>query len=87
MIEPHLGTYLPMDLVSIVHSCVVMNVLPNRTWMTHFYAVLKDRLIFDPTLSYNDFQRLMWALSRIDYTPTQSWQVGGQGRMCLGLEG
>jgi hypothetical protein len=28
--------------------------------MASFYVVLKDRLIFDPTLSYSDFQRLLW---------------------------
>jgi hypothetical protein len=28
--------------------------------MSSFYIVLKDRLIFDPTLSYSDFQRLLW---------------------------
>ncbi len=41
--------------------------------MSGFYTVLKDRLIFDPALSYSDFQRLLWALSRIDYTPPMSW--------------
>jgi len=74
IVRPNLSSYMPFDLVSIVHSCVVMSHQPSRLWMAEYYLVLKDRLMFDPTLSYSDFQRLMWALSRIDYTPTQTWQ-------------
>ena len=31
-------------------------------------------LKYDPTLSYSDFQRLMWALSRVETAPTSGWQ-------------
>ncbi|GFH14372.1 uncharacterized protein HaLaN_10414 [Haematococcus lacustris] len=41
--------------------------------MTAFYAALRERLTCEPTLSYADFQRLLWALSRIDYVPSQGW--------------
>jgi len=71
--QPHLAQFLPQDLVSIVHSLVVMNAPPSRPWMSSYYLVLRDRLIFDPTLSYSDFQRLLWALSRIDHVPSQAW--------------
>ncbi len=37
-------------------------------------ACSQERLLSDPTLSYSDYQRLMWALSRIDYVPPRSWQ-------------
>jgi hypothetical protein len=76
-IQPALPSYLPQDLVSIVHSLVVMNAHPSREWMARFYLVLRDRLIFDPTLSIADFQRLLWALSRIDYVPSQVAGWGG----------
>lgn len=33
------------DLVSIVHSLVVMNFTPGRAWMTDFYMVLRKRLV------------------------------------------
>jgi hypothetical protein len=42
--------------------------------MTSYYTHIMRSLKHDPTLSYSDFQRLMWALSRIDYTPPLSWQ-------------
>lgn len=29
--------------------------------------------VSEPTLSYSDFQRLLWALSRIDYVPSRAW--------------
>lgn len=74
MIQNSLGSYLPFDLVSIVHSCVVMNFQPSRSWMTQYYIHIMHSLKYDPTLSYSDFQRLMWALSRIDYTPPLTWQ-------------
>jgi len=71
--QPRLGNYMPQDLVSIVHSLVVMNFTPGRAWMTDFYMVLRNRLVSEPTLSYSDFQRLLWALSRIDYVPSRAW--------------
>ncbi|KAG1681554.1 hypothetical protein FOA52_014062 [Chlamydomonas sp. UWO 241] len=74
IVQPSLATYMPFDLVSIVHSCVVMNYLPQRSWMADYYTTIMHALKHDPTLSYNDFQRLMWALSRIDYTPPLTWQ-------------
>jgi len=71
--HPQLAKYAPQDLVSCVHSLVVLNISPSRAWMTTFYVVLRDRLVSSPTLSYADFQRLLWALSRIDFTPSQAW--------------
>ncbi|KAJ9508159.1 hypothetical protein QJQ45_021573 [Haematococcus lacustris] len=70
---PRLPAYRPEDLVSVVHSLVVINHQPGRAWMTAFYAALRERLTCEPTLSYADFQRLLWALSRIDYVPSQGW--------------
>ena len=62
LVQPSLGTYLPFDLVSIIHSCVVMSYQPSRSWMSQYYAQIMHSLKYDPTLSYSDFQRLMWAL-------------------------
>lgn len=69
----HLATYLPQHLVSIVHSLVCLNVQPNDSWMARLYGAVKDRLMFDPALEYSDFSRLLWALSRIEYSPPTSW--------------
>jgi hypothetical protein len=71
--QPQLRHYLPMDLVSLVHSCVSLSLSPGAAWMAEFYAVLKQRLIFSPTLSYGDFSRLMYSLGRIEYCPDQAW--------------
>jgi len=38
-LQPQLGSFQPQDLVSIVHSLVVMNITPGRAWMTDFYMV------------------------------------------------
>jgi hypothetical protein len=71
--QPQLQHYLPMDLVTLVHSCVALSLSPGAAWMAEFYAVLKQRLIFNPTLSYSDFSRLMYSLGRIDFYPDQAW--------------
>lgn len=71
--QPQLQHYVPMDLVAIVHAFVSLNLSPGEAWMEQFYAVLKQRLIFNPTLSYSDFSRLMWALGRIEYVPSAPW--------------
>lgn len=74
LVQPSLGAYLPFDLVSLVHSCVVMNYQPSRSWMTAYYRSVMHSLRNDSTLSTGDLQRLMWALSRIDFTPPLTWQ-------------
>ncbi len=55
----------------MVHSLVVLNASPPRSFYAAFYATLRDRLVTDPQLSLSDFQRLLWALSRVDYVPSQ----------------
>lgn len=62
LVQPSLDSYLPFDLVSIIHSCVVMSYQPSRSWMAQYYQHIMHSLKYDPTLSYSDFQRLMWAL-------------------------
>ncbi|GIL75138.1 hypothetical protein Vretifemale_4915 [Volvox reticuliferus] len=52
---------------------VCMSHMPGRAFMLDLYAVLKDRLTCEPTLSYADFSRLLWSLSRVDCTPPRSW--------------
>jgi hypothetical protein len=71
--QPQLRHYLPMDLVTLVHSCVALSLSPGAAWMAEFYSVLKQRLIFNPTLSHSDFSRLMYSLGRIEYFPDQAW--------------
>ena len=60
IVQPSLAATMPFDLVSILHSCVVMNFLPGRSWMADYYAHIMHSLKHDPSLSYGDFQRLMW---------------------------
>ncbi|MEW5318204.1 MAG: hypothetical protein WDW38_009444 [Sanguina aurantia] len=72
-ILPQLRSYLPADLVSIIHSVVTLNCEPSRAWMAAFYGVIRERLVSDPTLPTSAFSRLLWALARVDYTPPQSW--------------
>ncbi|GAX82823.1 hypothetical protein CEUSTIGMA_g10249.t1 [Chlamydomonas eustigma] len=74
IVQPSLGSYLPSDLVSLLHSCVVMNYQPSRPWMTDYYTNIMRSLKYEPPISYSDFQRLFWALSRVDYTPPLQWQ-------------
>ena len=50
--EGRLPQYLPKDLVSIVHSLVVMNISPGRAWMNSFYATLRSRLVSEPLLRW-----------------------------------
>ncbi|KAG2495205.1 hypothetical protein HYH03_006811 [Edaphochlamys debaryana] len=72
-LQPGLRSASPGDLVAIVHSAVCMSHMPSRAFMLDLYAVLKDRLAADPTLSHADFSRLLWSLSRVDSTPPRSW--------------
>ncbi|GLC36924.1 hypothetical protein PLESTM_000519000 [Pleodorina starrii] len=72
-LQPGLREGAPGDLVAVVHSAVCMSHLPGRAFMLDLYAVLKDRLTCEPTLSYADFSRLLWSLSRVDCTPPRSW--------------
>ena len=60
IVQPSLAATMPFDLVSILHSCVVMNFQPGRSWMADYYAHIMHSLKHDPSLSYGDFQRLMW---------------------------
>ncbi|GIL51015.1 hypothetical protein Vafri_6971 [Volvox africanus] len=71
--QPGLRAGAPGDLVAVVHSVVCMSHMPGRGFMLDLYAVLKDRLTCEPTLSYADFSRLLWSLSRVDCTPPRSW--------------
>lgn len=73
LVQGELPHYIPMDLVSIIYHLVKLDCPPPAPFMEHFYRVLKDRVMFHPELSYGDFHRLLWALSRIDYTPSKSW--------------
>ncbi|GLI62131.1 hypothetical protein VaNZ11_004694 [Volvox africanus] len=72
-LQPGLRAAAPGDLVAVVHSVVCMSHMPGRAFMLDLYAVLKDRLTCEPTLSYADFSRLLWSLSRVDYNPPRSW--------------
>ncbi|KXZ49175.1 hypothetical protein GPECTOR_22g765 [Gonium pectorale] len=72
-LQPGLRSGMPGDLVAIVHSAVCMSHMPSRPFMMELYAVLLDRLTLEPTLSYADFSRALWSLSRVDCAPPRSW--------------
>ncbi|GFR52127.1 hypothetical protein Agub_g14642, partial [Astrephomene gubernaculifera] len=70
---PGLRRGAPGDLVALLHSAVCLSHLPARPFMLEYYSVLKDRLASEPLLSYSDFSRLLWSLSRVDCPPPRSW--------------
>lgn len=59
LVLPALGQYSAFDLVSVVHSCVVMNYQPSRRWMAGYSLFVLRSLKHDPTLGVGDLQRLM----------------------------